>query len=313
MRHFDSAVARDALSRWEGDATDLAHIATSGNAVYRFRVAGADRILRLTDLAFRSSAHQAAEMAFLGHLQACGVRANAPVPSRSGRTLELFDECTACVLTWAPGIRVDPGTEHWTPAFLREWGATLGRIHAAAQSYSGPRRWPWFEEGLITGVGRLLPAKNHRARDEFERVRDHLHALPAPRETFGMTHADFAQQNFNFEPGVGITPFDFGNCCDHWFVSDIVISLSTFRRLPERARYRDDVLAGYREVRSLSGAEWAERHWFLRLRLLYVYLSRLEMFGTRPDEEQRATLERLEGLVTRRGGQREFDDVVGWL
>lgn len=52
-------------------------------------------------------------------------------------------------------------------------------------------------------------------------------ALPRRADNYDMTHADFAPQNFNYDPAAGITSFDFGNCGDHWFVSDLLISLST--------------------------------------------------------------------------------------
>lgn len=45
---------------------------------------------------------------------------------------------------------------------------------------------------------------------------------------------------------------------------------------------------------------WAERSWFLRLRVRYVYLSRLEKFGPNPSAEERATLEILRVLVAQR-------------
>lgn len=38
---------------------------------------------------------------------------------------------------------------------------------------------------------------------------------------------------------------------------------------------------------------------FLRLRVLYVYLSRLQSFGQEPNPEQRATLDQLRDLVVK--------------
>ncbi|HYM81028.1 MAG TPA: hypothetical protein VEY91_06410 [Candidatus Limnocylindria bacterium] len=217
MKHFGIETARTALTRWDGDPATLEHLATSGNDVYRFH-AGEPRILRITDRAYRTFAEQGAEMAFLRHLDDRGVRVAAPLPSRAGELLETLDDCSACVLSWAPGVRVDPGSPDWDLPFFREWGRNLAEIHLAAQSYTGPGRWEWWEEGLLA-----------------------------------------------------------------------VISLSTLRRQAERDRHRDAILAGYQEVLALPEI-WAERWRFLRLRIHYVYLSRLEMFGSQPSAEQKSIL-----------------------
>ncbi len=300
MRHLDETVARAALARWGGDPSTLRHVATSGNAVYRFREGATPRILRLTDPEHRTAEQNHAEMEFLLHLRACGVRANAPVPSASGKRVERLEGCSACVLSWAPGVRVEPASEHWNEGFFKEWGRSLGRIHSAARSYRGPSRWEWTDEGLLAHARRLIPADDAIARVELEDVLARLLALPRRADNYGMNHADFAPQNFNYDPAAGITGFDFGNCCAHWFVSDLVISLSTLRRQSERERYRAWLLAGYREAMAIDDEIWVERSWFLRLRVLYVYLSRLAKFGSNPTAEQRATLDMLRGLVAER-------------
>ena len=107
--------------------------------------------------------------------------------------------------------------------------------------------------------------------------------------------------------------FDFGNCCHHWFVSDVVISLSTLRRLPERDQYRDWLLTGYRRVRPLEGPAWEARAWFMRLRVLYVYLSRLRKFGRQPTPEERQTLEVLRALVGESGGREPQAELAAWM
>jgi Ser/Thr protein kinase RdoA (MazF antagonist) len=121
-------------------------------------------------------------------------------------------------------------------------------------------------------------------------------------ETYGMTHADFGPRNFNYHPELGIIAFDFGNCCYHWYISDLAIALSTLRRWPsdERDRYRDWLLAGYQEVFPIDGELLANISWFFRLRILYVYLDRLMLFGPTPTAEQQATLHELRRNVHER-------------
>lgn len=300
MKHFDLDVARRALSHWRGDPASLEHLQTSGNDVYRFHDGDTPRILRLTDLDYRSAAENVAEMEFVRHLDAAGVRVSAPIPSRSGALAETLDQCSASVLTWAPGLSMDSASPHWTEPFFREWGRTLGAIHAAAESFDRPGRWDWWEEDLIVHADRLLPADDAAARVEFERVTSTLRALPRRPESYGMAHADHGPQNFRFDPVLGITTFDFGNCCRHWYAMDVVISLSTLRRHLERDRYREWILAGYRELFEIDSEVWAHFDDLLRLRVLYVYLSRLQSFGRAPSPEQCATLEQLRTLVASR-------------
>jgi len=297
MKHFEPPVAAAALARWDGDPATLLHVATSGNAVYQFLERGTPRILRLTDIAYRSPEHQQAEMSFLHHLEACGVRVAAPVRSRNENLVERFGDHTACVLAWAPGERVAPGSHHWNDAFVRAWGRSLGAIHAAARSYDGPPRWHWRDEVLLADAGELLPRDDAAVRAEFATVAARLDALTHSSASYGMNHADYGPQNFHWDPALGITSFDFGNCCSHAFVHDLVIATSLLWRLPDRDRWGDALMDGYRERMELDAALWEERHTFLRMRQLYVYLSRLRKFGPDPDPDQREVLRTLRAMI----------------
>jgi Ser/Thr protein kinase RdoA (MazF antagonist) len=297
MYPIPAEAAGRALALWNSDAGSLAHIATSGNAVYRFAEGGTPRILRLTHPSHRAHPHTEAELAFLRHLSSAGVRVNAPVPSRAGRDAEQVDGFSACVLTWTPGIVVTADSPEWDEAFFREWGRSLGAIHRAARDYGGPPRWEWTDEYLIADALAIFPADDAPVRAEFERVMAALTDLPRTRETYGMIHADYAPGNFHYVPGDGIHAFDFGNCCGHWFLSDIAISLSVLRRRPERDQLRAWLLAGYHEAFPIDRALLAHLDTFIQLRILYVLLSRLEWFGPNPDAAQRETLDLLRRAV----------------
>ncbi len=86
-----------------------------------------------------------------------------------------------------------------------------------------------------------------------------------------------ASQNFRFDAE---TPaFDFGNCCYHWFIADIAISLSTVRRKVNRDQIKQEFLSGYKKVRLLPPNLDALLDLFIRLRVVYVYLSRLHLWS----------------------------------
>jgi len=303
MKAYPPETARRALLLWTGGeaaARTLERIATSGNDVWRFDHAGAPFILRLTHDAWRTPEQNLAECRFLEHAAARGARVSRPIPARSGALVETLADASASVFTWAEGDHVTRDHPRWNEAFFREWGRALADLHAAAETYDGPPRWEWKDEGLLKDSDRLLPASDAAIRAQRDELYGRLAALPVTPSNSGLTHADFGPQNFRYGKDGRITSFDFGNLCRHWFVNDFVISLSTLRRDPARDRLRAWMLAGYTAVRPLDPAAWAEKDTLLRLRVLYVYLSRLAWFGPVPTAEQRATRASLRGLVLER-------------
>jgi Ser/Thr protein kinase RdoA (MazF antagonist) len=294
---------------WGADARTLEHIGDFGNSVYAVMRAGQKLILRLTEPSFRSWSDNQAELEYLLHLDSRGVRVNVPLASRAGALLEhvtVGDRLLlASLFTFAPGEYVDRDSPHWGAPFLRAWGRALASIHRASRGFrpaSEARRWVWSEEMLIVNARGLIPADDAPSLRELETLLGWFARLPTSDDTFGMTHADFGPRNFNYHPAGGVTAFDFGNCCYHWYVSDIAISLSTLRRYPraERDRCRNWLLAGYQEIFPIDRELLAGISWFIRLRILYVYLDRLTLFGPAPTAEQQATLRELRRNVHER-------------
>lgn len=297
MKHYDASAAQGALSRWAHDAGTLRHLATSGNAVYAFASGGVPRVLRMSEPGYRPASQNEAEMAFLEHLHAHGVRVARPVRSRADRLVEEFDEFSASVFTWAPGDVVAPDSTLWDETFFRQWGRSLGEMHSAATSFAGPPRWDWRHDPIQVVADRALPVEDDDVRDALAGVVTRVEAVPRTSETFGTIHADFAPQNFHYQSDGRLTAFDFGNCCLHWYAADIAISLSVLRRRADRNRLRDWLLAGYAGTRPLSFTDWSQILTFIELRRIYVYASRVLKFGPRPGEEERGTLRTLRAMV----------------
>ncbi len=293
-------VAYAALERW-GAAGELVHLGTSGSTVYRFEHDGMPWVLRLTHPGHRDLEDSASEVAFVAHCARAGAPVAAPLASRSGALVEAVEGIVASVFAWAEGERVVAGSPHWNEPMFRAWGEALAQIHEAAQGYEGPPRWDWRDERWIARAEEFLPADDAFSRAELLRLFAELDALPKGPGAYGHTHADFGPQNFAWDPRRGaLTAFDFGNACRHWFVSDLAISLSTLRREPDRDRLRDWIVTGYTSVRPLDPHSWAALDSFLQLRILYVYLSRLDMFGSHPAPDQAAVLDTLRGFVRAR-------------
>lgn len=297
IRHASIETARRAATRWVGDdpsAVALAPLGFSGSAVWHL---SGSLVLRLVDPAHRTRAQTESELAFMRHLVARGAAVVAPVPARDGAWTALEDGFVASAVRFAPGEAVTAGGR----AFDRAWGTALATLHEAALDYAGPARWEWDEEPWLAEAERLLPPDDVGSREEWARLRAALAALPRTAGGYGMIHGDHGPQNFRRDPASGrIVTFDFANACRHWFAMDVTVALSTLRRDPERDRRRADLLAGYRAVRPLEAASWAAWPELLQLRILYVYLSRLDAFGPTPDASQRATLGALRALVADR-------------
>lgn len=316
QRSRSDAVARLAAPLWGRDAWAIEHIADSGNCVYLLSHGHERIILRLTNPAYRSFDENDAEMEYLHHLHACGVRVAVPIASLAGRDVERIEhdgaELLASAITWAPGLAVMRDAPEWNAAMLRAWGAALARIHDASGTHAPKRpgrRWQWADEVLLTEAHALIPEEETDIHTLFDELCGTAASLPQGPEAFGMVHADFAPQNFRYDPdreghpGLGITAFDFGNCCYHWYASDVAISLSTLRSLPaaRRAECTDSLLEGYLGVRPFAEAQLAWLPLFTRLRILYVYLSRLMKFGPEPSTDEHRV------LVTLRAAVRESD------
>jgi len=296
VKAFAPALAVRALARWHGgEASDLARIATAGNDVWRFVASDTPFILRLTHDAWRTPAENRAECAFLEHVHACGALVSRPLPSRAHNLVETIDDASASVFTWAEGDDAPAKDE----AFLFEWGRSLAVLHEASSSYEGPARWDWPEEGLFAQADRILPKGDDAIRAQRDELYAAVASLPRTPGNYGHIHADFGPQNFRVGRDGRITAFDFGNLCRHWFAYDVIIALSTLRRDPHRDLLRAWLLAGYEAVRPLDTDVWALKDILLQLRVLYVYLSRVEWFKERTEEQRRA-IAQLRALVLER-------------
>ncbi len=288
--------AKQVVLKWNGISSTVEHLGDRGNSVFSFRNSdGRPQILRFTDNEFRSFAELNAELNFVNYLHSEGVPVAHAIPTSDGE-LSCWHKAASGDLicssvAYAPGHEVLDGSPHWNSALFREWGRNLGLIHKGAAQFSppsnAPQRWQWDKEILITKAGELIPIDDKISIEAFHEIMDRCLSLPQSPSEFGLIHADHAPQNFRYEPETNrITAFDFGNCCHHWFVSDLAISLSTIRRKPNREEIRNNILEGYSTVRELPPNYTELIDLFIRLRVMYVYLSRLHLWSDNRTQEQ---------------------------
>ncbi len=280
------------------------HVGDSGNAVWRVRIDGELCAMRLGDPVYRTLRECRGELAYVRHLHEAGVRVALPVPSLEGPLVEEVrieeERMLASVFQWAPGEHVFSSSPLWSDTLFRAWGRILAQIHVASQGYVDPLegdRWDWRDELFLRHADVLIPREDADSWRIHDEIYAGLDRLPVDPTVFGMTHGDFAPQNFCFDPSIGITVFDFGNACRHWFISDLVVGLTAIRKRPDRDHIRQEILAGYREIRPIDPTMLAATDLFFRLRYLYAWLSRLMKFGDNPSDEEWVILEKMRGMV----------------
>lgn len=298
-------LAERAIALW-GDGFTLSHVADSGNSVFIAERRGLKVILRLTNPAYRSEIECQGELDYLLHLSRCRCRVAVPLPSRNGNLTEIVSEgestLIASLFRWAPGLLVSPGDRNWNRLFFQEWGRSLGEIHRASKSFTPSdegARWDWDQEILLRDAMRLIPEEETEVRRRFMSVVETIQSLPTSTDVYGMTHGDFAPQNFRFDPINGITSFDFGNCCRHFYASDVAISFTALRRRSpdEQVTARAEILDGYRQILPFTEEQEATLPLMNALRVHYVYLSRLYKFGSNPTAAEFGILKGLRGWV----------------
>ena len=281
--------ARVALGLWTGLHRDiLVPFGTCASSVFGVRMNGTTHFLRLTDRSFRSLDDVTGEVSFLAHLDSHSVQVALPILSIHGRAVEEVGSHFAVLFRRAPGVHVMPDGAHWNEVLFREWGRALARQHAAARTFpdcSLGWRQDWRREPVLVEGSATIQATDDELAQISDKVFTELEAHASGLGEIGTIHADMAPQNFRYEPRLGITPFDFDNCCRHWFLYDIAVSQSVLRLRQDREKLVQWILEGYQELRQLPG----DRHLsglLLRLRLLYVYCDRLHSFGPTPRPAQ---------------------------
>jgi Ser/Thr protein kinase RdoA (MazF antagonist) len=281
--------AMAALKLWSGAHQNLlVPFGTSASSVFGVRVNRATHFLRLTRQSFRGAHDTTDELSFLHHLCSHGVHIAMPVPSIHGENVEKVGDYLATLFCRAPGLRVTPEARLWNRAFFWEWGRTLACQHQAARAFCAPLsgwRRDWRQEPVFVQGLKSIRANDEQLACSVDAI---LAALDLQGDTFGevgMIHADLGPQNFRYDPELGITAFDFDNCCRHWFQYDIAVSVSVLRLRPDREQLVQWIFEGYRDLRPLPG-DLDSLRLLLRLRLLYVYCDRLCSFGVDPEPDQ---------------------------
>ena len=281
---MDMSAATAAVELWNGQINSLVQISDSANYVFSFVESGERRYLRLTPNGERTEKQIEAELDFVTFLHQGGISAALPIPSVAGRLIEEINYAEsslfACVFESAEGKRFRYDSAKSNKKHFRLRGKTLGQIHALSKTYvpsENLRRFTWDEDKLLLEAGAFLPKSEKIIWRKFEELKEQLQNYPKSSETFGLIHGDFGETNYRYQNDK-LNVFDFDDCCYHWFLYDIAVSVYPHGWRKEARQLLDWLLEGYAENMKLI-ATLAEVTMFCEWRLIYMFLVYAEKWG----------------------------------
>ncbi len=256
------------------------------NHVYLLPSAAGRLYLRITSGVHRSEPQLRSELEFVRILSRRGVSVSDPVPSRSGglvRPLNLNGQTYyASVFREAQGCEFANLPQTARRAFLREAGATMGRLHSEGRRFARPlgfQRFPWSDDRWMH-FSTFVPEREREAWQLYRELESWTRELSKDPSLFGLIHGDFTILNMRID-GERITLFDFDSCCENWYGYEIATFLHYFGGLDPAARSEayQEVLSGYAESAPLDDRMIAAIPLFGKMRLLYSYLVFAETWG----------------------------------
>lgn len=203
-----------------------------------------------------------------------------PIRAMDGKHLiEITDPCVpgtrlCSLLTWVRGRSVK---KNFKPYHLYEQGKLMAKLHNFSVLWEpsldiNKRRFDY--DGLfMNDVGSGMPNKDAWAflslehREAFsivaEEIRDLMNAWGQNREMFGLIHGDLGvDANLLFWQGKP-RAIDFDDSGYGYYVFDLAVALEVCKDFPDYEIYRNELLRGYSEYRSLPNKEVEQLELFL--------------------------------------------------
>jgi amicoumacin kinase len=293
------ATAAD-LSRFGGGGED------SDGIVYAYLFGATRRLLKVmaisADMQRRGLQCLEERLRFMRFCGENGARIAFPQLSPQGRLYETFafesHLWVGYTMEVAPGKT--PKGDAWNPAFFRNWGQMIGRLHRLARQYptweastdpdTGEAFLTWREEW--EGFDRWC--QDGEVRQKWAEIGRLLESLPRTREVFGFVHND--PHIFNLlADGDEITLLDFDVANHHWFVSDIAIACQSTlfsisggmeRPVSDRAKlmgFVEHFLEGYEREHHLT-PEWLDRlDLFIAYRRILLFTAMYGWLQSKPE------------------------------
>ncbi|WP_150275279.1 phosphotransferase enzyme family protein [Paenibacillus tepidiphilus] len=182
-------------------------------------------ILKILDRSEVDEAGLLAEMEWLHYLHSAGVKVARPLRVDGNAFIRHIGNEHYCVMyEKLIGQAVSPADPKlWNPATFRQWGETMGQIHAAAARYGGHQGLPqWYGNSVYHAV--QSADINSRIIEKWEQYRREFAALPVAGDSYGLIHGDMHHGNL-LAGEDSLYVIDFGDSEHHWFAYDIAIAI----------------------------------------------------------------------------------------
>lgn len=261
---------------------------SSDGILYRFQDEPQTRLLKILFLGSEDTQKAIlrfeSRLKFVEFLNQEGVRCIEPLLSLNDRLYERLEDQDGTWVAYSMkrvfGRTMSPKV--WDPAFVQNWGRTIGGCHRAAQGYP---EWeycidPVTSETYLTWESEWESFRHFCKEDDiktqWDRIGKKLRSLPIQRDAFGFIHNDPHLWNLLVE-GNKLTLIDFDVANHQWFINDIAIAcqhvlfmLSGGLSQPVHNReylinFLKEFLKGYYQENDLS------RDWLNLLDLFFAY------------------------------------------
>lgn len=280
QEHRLTGLANVALTRWEGRFREVALFKNRENAVFSvYRDDGTRLALRIHRAAYHGDAALRSELYWMAELARAGVDVPPVIPAADGSLLVhvgapgVPEVRQVDMLGWLPGS----GSDVSDTGFYRRLGELAARLHDKGSDIHLPEdfdRHSWDEEGLLGPYpiwGRFwdLPRLSADQRTLLlaarDRARRDLAVFGKDASRYGMIHADLIRDNV-INDGGRLQAIDFDDSGFGWYLFELATVLCAALDQHDYPSARDELLAGYRSVRSLPDADiaWMPLFMFLR-------------------------------------------------
>jgi len=221
----------------------------------------------------------ASELIWLDALsQEAGLSVPAPVPNADGKLLTTVitpgipNGRVVSLMRWLDGRSIGDGLR---PKHLTALGKAVAHMHNFSANWHPPSEftrpdWDWnsqlggsmFEHPLEELV-ESMPVNFHEPFKEIsQEAKQVMRALGKDSDAYGLIHADLYPENVLYKAG-NAYPIDFEDCGYGYWMWDIAVALCKWAWGQDWKRMSDAFREGYRQVRSLPEAQWAQLDLFV--------------------------------------------------
>lgn len=297
-----SPVAEQILERWSCDGGSVQFFRSSANFIYRLQDQDSMRYLRFADASERSREAIEAEMVILEAVTRAGIPIAAPVASKRDNTVETVD--TEWGTFHAVVFSALKGQQHelhdLSESGFRQWGETLGRLHAATSAIAPLRARPTWSDHVAL-IQNYLPADSPSLYTEFAELVAALSVLSVTQEIHGLIHGDLELDNLVWN-GARVGILDFDDCSRLWYAADIAFALrDLFEEGVDTSDPRFRTFAeGYRSFFPLSEENIGHVPLYLRFAHLITYARIARSMDLTPGAEYPEWLQSLNSKMLQR-------------